>query len=140
MTDAGAIDVLCRLDQKVSPSYDNQKIRAKMYQPRMTLIQALPRRKNGAGAEVFIKVRVCAEGVALSDQQKKEILPMARIQMVMTRGKDDEKALYDLLGNKDERTDLSRQLFLRGTNHRTVRTGGQRRTSTSGKTDWRNRR
>ena len=22
---------------------------------------------------------------------------------VMTRGKDDEKALYDLLGNKDER-------------------------------------
>ena len=40
---------------------------------------------------------------------KKEILPMARIQMVMTRGKDDEKALYDLLGNKDERKKFDTQ-------------------------------
>ena len=55
------------------------------------------------------ELRVCAEGVELSDQQKKEILPMARIQMVMTRGKDDEKALYDLLGNKDERKKFDTQ-------------------------------
>ena len=34
---------------------------------------------------------------------------MARIQMVMTRGKDDEKALYDLLGNKDERKKFDTQ-------------------------------
>jgi HsdR family type I site-specific deoxyribonuclease len=40
---------------------------------------------------------------------KKEILPMSRIQMVMTRGKDDEKALYDLLGNKDERKKFDTQ-------------------------------
>ena len=57
----------------------------------------------------WAEVRVCAEGVELSDQQKKEILPMARIQMVMTRGKDDEKALYDLLGNKDERKKFDTQ-------------------------------
>ena len=30
---------------------------------------------------------------------------MERIKMVMTRGKDDEKALYELLGNKDDRKD-----------------------------------
>lgn len=49
------------------------------------------------------EVRVAAEGVELTDKQKKEILPMERIKMVMTRGKDDEKALYDLLGTKEDR-------------------------------------
>jgi type I restriction enzyme R subunit len=57
----------------------------------------------------WAEVRVTAEGVELSDQQKKEILPMERIKMVMTRGKDDEKALYDLLGNKDERKKFDTQ-------------------------------
>ncbi len=57
----------------------------------------------------WAEVRVAAEGVELSDQQKKEILPMERIKMVMTRGKDDEKALYDLLGNKDERKKFDTQ-------------------------------
>jgi type I restriction enzyme R subunit len=32
-----------------------------------------------------------------------------RLKMVMTRGKDDEKALYDLLGNKDERKKFDTQ-------------------------------
>jgi type I restriction enzyme R subunit len=32
-----------------------------------------------------------------------------RIKMVMTRGKDDEKAFYDLLGNKDERKKFDTQ-------------------------------
>ena len=57
----------------------------------------------------WAEVRVCAEGVELSDQQKKEILPMERIKMVMTRGKDDEKALYDMLGSKDERKKFDTQ-------------------------------
>ncbi len=57
----------------------------------------------------WAEVRVCADGVELSDQQKKEILPMERLKMVMTRGKDDEKALYDLLGNKDERKKFDTQ-------------------------------
>ena len=57
----------------------------------------------------WAEVRVAAEGVALTDQQKKEILPMERIKMVMTRGKDDEKALYDLLGNKDDRKKFDTQ-------------------------------
>ena len=57
----------------------------------------------------WAEVRVAAEGVELSEKQQKEILPMERIKMVMTRGKDDEKALYDLLGNKDERKKLDAQ-------------------------------
>ena len=57
----------------------------------------------------WAEVRVAAEGVELSDKQKKEILPMERIKMVMTRGKDDEKALYDLLGNKDDRKKFDTQ-------------------------------
>ena len=57
----------------------------------------------------WAEVRVAAEGVELSEKQQKEILPMERIKMVMTRGKDDDKALYDLLGNKDERKKLDAQ-------------------------------
>ncbi|BFM48553.1 HsdR family type I site-specific deoxyribonuclease [Marinomonas sp. THO17] len=35
--------------------------------------------------------------------------PMERVKMVMTRGKDDPKALWDLLGSKDYRKELDRQ-------------------------------
>jgi type I restriction enzyme R subunit len=34
---------------------------------------------------------------------------MERIKMIMTRGKDDPKELYDILGNKDYRKELDRQ-------------------------------
>lgn len=50
-----------------------------------------------------------AEGVELSEKDKKEILPMARVNMVMTRSKDDKKGLYELLGNQDYRKELDRQ-------------------------------
>ncbi len=54
-------------------------------------------------------VKVCADGVELSEAEKKTIKPMERIKMVMTRGQDDEKVLYDLLGTKDDRKELDRQ-------------------------------
>ena len=57
----------------------------------------------------WAEVRVCAEGVELSEKQRKEILPMEFIKMVMTRGQDDEKTLYNLLGNKDERKKFDTQ-------------------------------
>lgn len=57
----------------------------------------------------WAEVRACAEGVELSEQQKKEILPMEHIKMVMTRGQDDEQALWDLLGSKDERKKFDTQ-------------------------------
>jgi len=54
-------------------------------------------------------VKVCADGVEMSEKDKKEIKPEAQIKMVMTRGKDDPKALYDLVGSKDDRKELDRQ-------------------------------
>ena len=49
------------------------------------------------------------EGVKLSEKERKEIKPMERIKMIMTRGKDDPKELYDMLGNKEYRKELDRQ-------------------------------
>ncbi|MBB5211892.1 type I restriction endonuclease subunit R [Microbulbifer hydrolyticus] len=49
------------------------------------------------------------EGAALSDRERKEIKPMERIKMIMTRGKDDDKALYEMLGTKEHRKELDRQ-------------------------------
>ncbi|PJE79246.1 Type-1 restriction enzyme R protein [invertebrate metagenome] len=57
----------------------------------------------------WFDVRECEEGIELSEQDRKKIKPMERVKMVMTRGKDDEKALYDLLGTKEYRKELDRQ-------------------------------
>ena len=57
----------------------------------------------------WAEVKVCEEGASLTDREKKEIKPMERIKMVMTRGKDDGKAMYDMLGTKDDRKELDRQ-------------------------------
>jgi len=54
-------------------------------------------------------VKVCAEGEVLTAQEKKQIMPMERIKMVMTRGRDDGETLYDLLGTKEYRKELDRQ-------------------------------
>jgi len=55
------------------------------------------------------EVRESAEGVHLSETERKKIKPMERIKMIMTRGKDDQKELYDLLGGKEYRKELDRQ-------------------------------
>lgn len=55
------------------------------------------------------EVKVAAEGIELSEKDKKEIKPMERIKMVMTRGKDDEEDFYNSLGTKDDRKELDRQ-------------------------------
>jgi type I restriction enzyme R subunit len=54
-------------------------------------------------------VKVAAEGIELSEKDKKEIKPMERIKMVMTRGKDDDEDFYNSLGTKDDRKELDRQ-------------------------------
>ena len=54
-------------------------------------------------------VKVAEEGAELTDREKREIKPMERIKMIMTRGKDDPKEMYDLLGTKDYRKELDRQ-------------------------------
>lgn len=53
--------------------------------------------------------READEGVELTDKDRREIKPMERIKLVMTRGKDDEQALWDLLGTDDHRKELDRQ-------------------------------
>ena len=53
--------------------------------------------------------KIADDNVVLSEKDKKEIKPMERIKMVMTRGKDDPERLYHLLGTKDDRKELDRQ-------------------------------
>lgn len=55
------------------------------------------------------EVKVAEEGAILTDKEKREIKPMERIKMIMTRGKDDPKEMYDLLGTKEHRKELDRQ-------------------------------
>lgn len=57
----------------------------------------------------WAEVKVCEEGATLTKKERREIKPMERIKMVMTRGKDDEEALYKMLGTKDDRKELDRQ-------------------------------
>jgi type I restriction enzyme R subunit len=55
------------------------------------------------------EIRIAEEGAVLTDKDKREIKPMERIKMIMTRGKDDPKEMYDLLGTKEYRKELDRQ-------------------------------
>ena len=55
------------------------------------------------------EIRAAEEGAELSDKDKRELKPIERIKMVMTRSKDDEKELWDLLGTKEYRKELDRQ-------------------------------
>ena len=45
----------------------------------------------------------------LDAEDKKELKPMEKIKLVMTRNKDDEKTLFDMLGTKDDRKEFDRQ-------------------------------
>jgi len=55
------------------------------------------------------EIRIAEEGAFLSEKEKKEIKPMERIKMIMTRGQDDNETLYNLLGTKDYRKTLDLQ-------------------------------
>lgn len=53
--------------------------------------------------------RVCPDGVELTEKEKKELKPVEMIKLVMTRNKDDERELYEMLGTKEDRKELDRQ-------------------------------
>ena len=57
----------------------------------------------------WAEVKACDENSTLTESEKKEIKPMPRLKMVMTRGKDDSKALWDLLGTKEDRKEADKQ-------------------------------
>ncbi|HET7897975.1 MAG TPA: HsdR family type I site-specific deoxyribonuclease, partial [Flavisolibacter sp.] len=49
------------------------------------------------------EIREAEEGAVLTEKERKELKPIERIKMIMTRGQDDVKELYDLLGSKEHR-------------------------------------
>lgn len=55
------------------------------------------------------EIRVAEEGAELTDKDKRELKPIERIKLIATRGQDDPKEMYDLLGTKDQRKELDRQ-------------------------------
>ena len=55
------------------------------------------------------EVKTHEEGIELTEKEKKEIKPMERVKMIMTRNQDDPKELYNLLGTKEYRKELDRQ-------------------------------
>lgn len=66
----------------------------------------------------WFEIRQAPEGVELSEEALKELLSSERVKMVMTRGKDDEKALWDLLGSKEYRKTLDTQFKNANSNFR----------------------
>jgi len=57
----------------------------------------------------WAEVQVAEVGAELTDKERKEIKPMERVKMIMTRGKDDPEDLYKTLGDKKYRKELDRQ-------------------------------
>ena len=53
--------------------------------------------------------KVAADGVELSEKDKKELKPIEMLKLVMTRNKDDDNELFDMLGTKDDRKEFDRQ-------------------------------
>ena len=57
----------------------------------------------------WAELRTHAEGEELSEKEQKEIMPMERVKMIMTRGKDDKEEMYNLVGDKAYRKTLDAQ-------------------------------
>jgi type I restriction enzyme R subunit len=55
------------------------------------------------------EIREVEEGIELTEKERREIKPIERIKMVMTRNQDDNSDLYELLGTKEYRKELDRQ-------------------------------
>ena len=57
----------------------------------------------------WAKIKIAEDGAELTDKEKREIKPIERVKMIMTRGKDDPKEMYNILGTKEDRKELDRQ-------------------------------
>jgi type I restriction enzyme R subunit len=55
------------------------------------------------------EIRAAEEGAILTDKDKRELKPIERIKLIATRGQDDPKEMFDLLGTKEQRKELDRQ-------------------------------
>lgn len=57
----------------------------------------------------WTEIREAEEGAELTDKDRRELKPIERLKMIMTRDKDDDEVFYKLLGTKDYRKELDRQ-------------------------------
>jgi type I restriction enzyme R subunit len=57
----------------------------------------------------WLEVRAGDPAAQLTEIEKRELKPIEKIKMVMTRDRDDIKALWDLIGTKEYRKELDRQ-------------------------------
>ena len=48
-------------------------------------------------------------GCGTNEKEEKELKSIEKVCLVMTRNKDDEKGLYEMLGTKEDRKELNRQ-------------------------------
>ena len=64
----------------------------------------------------WAEVRTHAEGEELSENEQKKIMPMERVKLIMTRGKDDSDELYNILGDKAHRKTLDTQFKIAKSN------------------------
>jgi type I restriction enzyme R subunit len=55
------------------------------------------------------EIKASDNDVELTDKDKRELKPIERIKLIATRGQDDPKELYDLVGTKEYRKELDRQ-------------------------------
>jgi len=55
------------------------------------------------------EIKVAADNEILSEEEQKKIKPMERVKMIMTRSKDDDETLYNLLGTKEYRKTLDKE-------------------------------
>lgn len=57
----------------------------------------------------WAELKISEEGAKLTEKERKEIKPIERVKMIMTRDKDDPNDLYKILGSKEYRKELDRQ-------------------------------
>jgi type I restriction enzyme R subunit len=57
----------------------------------------------------WFEAKQAIECALLTGKDKEELMSLPMINMVMTRGKDDDRDMYDLLGTKDYRKELDKQ-------------------------------
>ena len=56
----------------------------------------------------WAEVRI-GDVAGLSEREAAKVKPIERVKLIMTRGKDDHKAMYDMLGTDEDRKELARQ-------------------------------
>lgn len=57
----------------------------------------------------WFEAKQAMDGVELTAKDQEELLALPMMNMVMTRGKDDDEQMYQLLGNKEYRKELDKQ-------------------------------